>query len=60
MAWIILGALVVSATFYLMVFRQVSRSEERLRGLVVKTEARISRRFRAKLVAPNEDAEAPQ
>ncbi|MBK8802987.1 MAG: hypothetical protein IPN71_13225 [Fibrobacteres bacterium] len=60
MAWIILGALVASASFYLMVLRQVSRSEERLRALVVRTEARISRRFKAKLVAPSDEPEAPQ
>lgn len=52
MAWIVLGALVVSAAFYLMVLRQVSRCEERLRSLVVSTEARLSRRYKAKLVAP--------
>ncbi|MBK9576097.1 MAG: hypothetical protein IPK50_23220 [Fibrobacterota bacterium] len=58
MAWIILGALVVSASFYLMVFRQVSRSEERLRAMVIANEARISRRFKAKLVAPAGEDEA--
>ena len=55
MAWIVLGVLVVTAVFLLMVFRQVSRSEERLRSLVIRTEARLSKRYRAKLVAPAED-----
>ena len=52
MAWIVFGALVVSATFYLMVLRQVSRCEERLRALVISTESLVARRYKAKLVAP--------
>lgn len=55
MAWIVLGALVVSATFYLMVLRQVSRCEERLRSLVVSTESLLARRYKARLVAPNSE-----
>jgi len=52
MAWILFGALLLSAAFFLMVLRQVLRSEERLRLLVVRTESRISKRYHAKLVPP--------
>ncbi len=52
MAWILLGALVLSATFFLMVFRQILRTEERLRTLVLHTETRISKRYGAKLIPP--------
>ena len=52
MAWILLGALLLSATFFLMVFRQILRTEERLRHLVMDTETRISKRYRAKLIPP--------
>ncbi|HNY30491.1 MAG TPA: hypothetical protein PKO15_06355 [Fibrobacteria bacterium] len=52
MAWIVLGALIVSAAFYLMVLRQVLRCEERLRAMVVSTESAMARRYKAKLVAP--------
>jgi hypothetical protein len=52
MAWILLGALLLSAAFFLMILRQVLRSEERLRRLVVHTESRISKRYHAKLVPP--------
>ena len=45
MVWILLATLIVSAIFFLMVFRQASRAEERLRLLVVKLEGRISRRY---------------
>lgn len=54
MVWILLGTLVVSVVFFLMVFRQVSRAEERLRTLVVQTESRISRKYGAKLVIPGQ------
>jgi hypothetical protein len=62
LVWILLATLIVSAIFFLMVFRQASRAEERLRLLVVKLEGRISRRYGAKLVPPDqpgaqEDAE---
>ena len=56
MAWILLGALLVSGTFFLMVLRQIQRTEERLRGLVVRNETRISKRYRVKIVPP-EDSE---
>jgi hypothetical protein len=52
LVWILLATLVVSIAFFLMVFRQVSRTEERLRKLVVQTESRISRKYGAKLVPP--------
>lgn len=52
MAWILLGALVVSAAFFLMLLRQILRTEERLRILVQDTETRISKRYRTKLVPP--------
>lgn len=52
MVWILLGTLVVSSAFFLMVFRQVSRTEERLREMVVKAESRISRKYGARLVPP--------
>lgn len=52
MAWILFGALLVSGTFFLMVLRQILRTEERLRGIVVRNETRISKRYRAKLVPP--------
>jgi len=58
LVWILLATLVVSITFFLMVFRQVSRTEERLRMLVVKTESRISRKYGAKLVPPGKDDSA--
>ncbi len=54
MVWILLAALVVSGSFFLMVFRQVSRTEERLRKLVVHAETRISRKYGARLVWPEE------
>jgi len=54
MAWILLGALVVSGTFFAMILRQVLRIEERLRKVVMKSEARVSKRYRAKLVLPGE------
>jgi hypothetical protein len=54
-AWILLGALVVSGTFFLMVLRQVLQSEERLRVLVMRNEARIARRFHAKMVVPGDE-----
>ena len=53
MVWILLATLMVAVVFFLMLFRQVSRTEEKLRTLVVKTEARISRKYGAKLVVPN-------
>jgi len=53
LVWILLGTLIVSAIFFLMVFRQVSRAEERLRSIVVRLESRISRRYGAKLVPPD-------
>jgi hypothetical protein len=52
MAWILLGALIVSGIFFLMVLKQVLGTEERLRLLVVSNEARLSRRYRARLVPP--------
>ena len=52
MAWILFGALLLSAIFFLMILRQVLRSEERLRKLVLHTESRISKRYHAKLVPP--------
>lgn len=52
MVWILLATLVVSIAFFLMVFRQVSRTEERLRHLVISTESRISKKYGAKLVPP--------
>jgi hypothetical protein len=52
LVWILLATLVVSIAFFLIVFRQVSRTEERLRMLVVKTESRISKKYGAKLVPP--------
>ncbi|HXP91281.1 MAG TPA: hypothetical protein VN931_10165 [Fibrobacteria bacterium] len=52
MAWILFGALLLSAAFFLMILRQVLRSEERLRKLVLHTESRISKRYHAKLVPP--------
>lgn len=52
MVWILLGTLIVSVAFFLMVFRQISRTEERLRTLVVQAESRISRKYGAKLVIP--------
>lgn len=57
MAWILLGALVVSGTFFAMILRQVLRIEERLRNVVMRSEARVSRRYRAKLVVPQEGGE---
>lgn len=54
MVWILLGTLLVSIVFFLMVFRQVSRTEERLRNLVVQTESRISKKYGAKLVVPGQ------
>jgi hypothetical protein len=54
MAWILFGALLLSAIFFLMILRQVLRSEERLRKLVVHTESRISKRYHAKLVPPSD------
>lgn len=59
MVWILLATLVVSIAFFLVVFRQVSRTEERLRKLVVQTESRISKKYGAKLVPPGkgEDTE---
>ena len=52
MAWILFGALLLSAAFFLIVLRQILRTEERLRTLVLDTEMRISKRYRAKLVPP--------
>ena len=54
MAWILLGALVISGTFFAMILRQVLRVEERLRKVVMRSEARVSRRYRAKLVVPKD------
>lgn len=59
MVWILLATLVVSITFFLMVFRQVSRTEEQLRMLVVKLESRISKKYGAKLVPPG-SSESPE
>jgi Mg2+/citrate symporter len=63
MAWILLGALIVSGIFFLMVLKQVLGTEERLRLLVVESETRISKRYNAKLVPPGseqgEQGEAP-
>ncbi|MEK7393609.1 MAG: hypothetical protein AAB214_13705 [Fibrobacterota bacterium] len=56
MVWILLATLIVSAIFFLMVFRQASRAEERLRLLVVKLEGRISHRYGARLVPPDKGA----
>ncbi len=52
MVWILLGALLIIVIFFMMVFRLVSRTEERLRELVVRTELTLSRRYGAKLVPP--------
>ena len=52
MAWILFGALLLSAAFFLMVLRQILRTEERLRLLVLDTETRISKRYRARLIPP--------
>lgn len=57
MAWILFGALLVSGAFFAMILRQVLRIEERLRKVVMRSEARVSRRYRAKLVLPKEDGE---
>jgi hypothetical protein len=54
MAWILVGALLVSGTFFLMVLRQVLRTEERLRGIVVRNEARLSQRYKARLLVPKD------
>ena len=58
MAWILFGALLLSAAFFLMVLRQILRTEERLRKLVLDTETRISKRYRAKLIPPQ--AQVPE
>ena len=52
MAWILFGALLLSAAFFLMILRQILRTEERLRILVMDTEARISKRYHTKLIPP--------
>ena len=52
MAWILFGALLLSAAFFLMILRQILRTEERLRLLVMDTETRISKRYRTKLIPP--------
>jgi hypothetical protein len=53
-AWILFGALLLSAAFFLMVLRQILRTEERLRHLVLETETRISKRYRTKLIPPQD------
>ncbi len=57
MVWILLGTLVVSVAFFLTIFRQVSRTEERLRLMVVRTESKISQKYGAKLVPPGKGEE---
>jgi len=52
MAWILFGALLLSAAFFLMILRQILRTEERLRLLVMDTETRISKRYKTKLIPP--------
>ncbi len=52
MVWILLATLLVSVAFFLVVFRQVSHTEERLRNLVVRAELSISKKFGAKLIPP--------
>ena len=56
MAWILVGALLLSGAFFAMVLKQVLRTEERLRDLVVRDETRISQRYKAKLVPPGDGA----
>lgn len=62
MVWILLATLLISMVFFLIVFRQVSRTEERLRLMVVQVESRISRKYGAKLVPPGtaEASEEPR
>lgn len=55
MAWILLGAVLFAAAFFLLVFQQVVRVEARLRGMVVASEERLARAYRARLVIPGEE-----
>lgn len=52
MIWILLGALILAGTFFVMALVQVLSIESRLRHLVVETEEWIASRYKVRLVPP--------
>lgn len=54
MVWILLGTLIVAASFFVLAFTQTMAVEARLRKLVVATESRMARVYGLKLRLPGQ------
>lgn len=50
--WILLGALIIAAAFFVQAFAQVLSIESRLRHLVVETEERLVRVYKIRMIPP--------
>lgn len=56
MVWILLGTLIVAASFFVLAFAQILAIEVRLRRLVVATESRLANVYGLRLTPPGENA----